>query len=369
MATRIRLSACSKTFANGTRALEPLDLVVEPGECLVLLGPSGCGKTTLLRIIAGLTEPDAGGSVHFDQNNVTAKPIESRKVGMVFQSYALFPNMNVAQNIAYGLRIRGDNRAAIDQRVDELLELVQLEGFATRRVDELSGGQKQRVALARAVAINPSVLLLDEPLTALDAKLRETLRLELKRLLSTLAVTSVFVTHDQAEAMALGDRIAVFSKGRIEQIGSAEDIYARPASEFVAQFVGQVNRVRLPGIGEVLVRPEHIRIATAQDKSQALSLPRTGREPERDPEPELGRDPEPGHVRVQATVRLVTFLGNLSQVDLQLDDGQRVVLEAAGLNESSSPLISRIAKGSRVTLEFNSRAFLRPPGPQGSGAG
>ena len=345
MATRIKLSACSKTFANGTRALEPLDLVVEPGECLVLLGPSGCGKTTLLRIIAGLTEPDAGGSIHFDQNNVTAKPIETRKVGMVFQSYALFPNMNVAQNIAYGLRVRGDNRTAINQRVEELLKLVQLEGFATRRVDELSGGQKQRVALARAVAINPSVLLLDEPLTALDAKLREALRLELKRLLSTLAVTSVFVTHDQAEAMALGDRIAVFSKGRIEQIGSAEDIYARPASEFVAQFVGQVNRVRLHGIGEVLVRPEHIRIAAPE------------------------RDPEPDHVRVQATVRLVTFLGNLSQVDLQLDDGQSVVLEAAGLNTGSGPIVSRIAKGSRVTLEFNSRAFLRPPGLKTSSAG
>ncbi len=351
MATRIKLSACSKTFANGTRALEPLDLVVEPGECLVLLGPSGCGKTTLLRIIAGLTEPDAGGSIHFDQNNVTAKPIETRKVGMVFQSYALFPNMNVAQNIAYGLRVRGDNRTAINQRVDELLKLVQLEGFATRRVDELSGGQKQRVALARAVAINPSVLLLDEPLTALDAKLREALRLELKRLLSTLAVTSVFVTHDQAEAMALGDRIAVFSKGRIEQIGSAEDIYARPASEFVAQFVGQVNRVRLPGIGEVLVRPEHIRIAAHER------------------EPETGPEREPDHVRVQATVRLVTFLGNLSLVDLQLDDGQSVVLEAAGLNTSSGAIVSRIAKGSRVTLEFNSRAFLRPPGLKGSSAG
>ncbi len=351
MPTRIELTACSKTFADGTRALEPLDLVVEPGECLVLLGPSGCGKTTLLRMIAGLTEPDPGGSIRFDKHDVTARPIEARKVGMVFQSYALFPNMNVAQNIGYGLRIRGDSRTAIDRRVDELLKLVQLDGFAQRRVDELSGGQKQRVALARAVAIEPSVLLLDEPLTALDAKLRETLRLELKRLLATLAVTSVFVTHDQAEAMALGNRIAVLSSGRIEQIGSAEDIYSRPASEFVAQFVGQVNRVRLPGVGEVLVRPEHIRIAAGTDttsgsESVAVAVAETATRT----------------IRVSATVRLVTFLGNLSQVDLQLDDGQNVIVETAGLGAGPGALGSRFAKGNRVVLEFDRSAFLRPPG-------
>ncbi len=353
MATRIELHGCSKTFANGTRALEPLDLVVEPGECLVLLGPSGCGKTTLLRMIAGLAEPDAGGRIQFDQKDVTTQPIELRKVGMVFQSYALFPNMNVAQNIGYGLRIRGDSRAAIDTRVTQLLELVQLEGYAGRRVDELSGGQKQRVALARAVAIEPSVLLLDEPLTALDAKLRETLRLELKRLLAALAVTSVFVTHDQAEAMALGDRIAVLSKGRIEQIGSAEDIYARPASEFVAEFVGQVNRLRLPGFGEVLVRPEHIRIAASSVGNLVLDS-------------QMNADT----VAIDATVRVVTFLGNLTQIDLQLDDGQNVLVESAGLALASRPggsendgLLyggSRLAPGSRVSLSFNSQSFLNP---------
>jgi putative spermidine/putrescine transport system ATP-binding protein len=344
MATRIELRGCSKTFANGTRALEPLDLVVEPGECLVLLGPSGCGKTTLLRMIAGLALPDAGGRIQFDQKDVTALPIESRKVGMVFQSYALFPNMNVAQNIGYGLRIRGDSHAAIDSRVTQLLKLVQLEGYAGRRVDELSGGQKQRVALARAVAIEPSVLLLDEPLTALDAKLRETLRLELKRLLAALAVTSVFVTHDQAEAMALGDRIAVLSKGRIEQIGSAEDIYARPASEFVAQFVGQVNRVRLPSFGEVLVRPEHIRIV-------APSLQNGGA---------IEREINADSVSVDATVRLITFLGNLIQIDLQLDDDQGVVVEVAGLAYASVQIEAQLASGRRVQLTFDKGTFLRP---------
>ena len=318
MATRITLAHCAKTFHDGTRALEPIDLAVEPGECLVLLGPSGCGKTTLLRIIAGLAEPDAGGSILFDAEDVTPKPIEQRRVGMVFQSYALFPNMTVAQNIGYGLRIRGDAPADTNQRVDALLKLTQLDGFGARRIDELSGGQKQRVALARAVAIEPSVLLLDEPLTALDAKLRETLRGELKRLLVTLGITSVFVTHDQAEAMALGDRIAVLSKGRIEQIGSAEDIYLRPASRFVAEFVGQVTRLTTMAHGEVLVRPEHVTLVAA------------------------------GAGAFDATVTSSMFLGNLSHIEVKLDDGQTLLVEAR----------VPIAPGSRVGVALDAQRFL-----------
>ena len=318
MATRITLTHCAKTFPDGTRALETLDLTVEPGQCLVLLGPSGCGKTTLLRIIAGLAEPDAGGSIRFDAEDVTAKPIEQRRVGMVFQSYALFPNMTVAQNIGYGLRIRGDAPADIDKRVTALLKLTQLDEFGARRIDELSGGQKQRVALARAVAIEPSVLLLDEPLTALDAKLRETLRGELKRLLVTLDVTSVFVTHDQAEAMALGDRIAVLSKGRIEQIGSAEDIYLRPASRFVAGFVGQVTRLTTMAHGEVLVRPEHVALVAA------------------------------GAGAFDATVTSSMFLGNLSHIEVKLDDGQALLVEAR----------VPVAPGSRVGVALDAQRFL-----------
>ena len=320
MATRITLERCAKTFPDGTRALEPLDLAIEPGECLVLLGPSGCGKTTLLRLIAGLAEPDAGGRIAFDGIDVTPRPIEQRRVGMVFQSYALFPNMNVAQNIGYGLKIRGDAPAAIAARVAEMLRLTQLEGFGERRIDELSGGQKQRVALARAVAIEPSVLLLDEPLTALDAKLRESLRIELKRLLGALQVTSVFVTHDQAEAMALGDRIAVLSNGRIEQIGSAQDIYDRPATRFVAEFVGQVNRLTLPGKGEVLVRPEHVGVGS------------------------------PGTGNFDATVAVSTFLGNLSVIELATDDGQTL------LAETRAP----VAAGSRVGVTLDPATFLEP---------
>jgi len=257
----IKLANVAKTFADGTRALKPLDLQIAEGETLVLLGPSGCGKTTLLRIIAGLETPDAGGRVYFGGEDVTPLPIERRNVGMVFQSYALFPNMSVAQNVGYGLRIRGELTQA---KLDELLALVQLEGLGSRRVDQLSGGQRQRVALARALAVRPRALLLDEPLTALDAKLREQLRIDIDRLLRSLAITAVYVTHDQAEAMALGDRIAVMQAGEIMQIGTPREIYYRPRTAFVADFIGTMNRLRLNGT-ESLFRPEDTRLVPQYD--------------------------------------------------------------------------------------------------------
>jgi putative spermidine/putrescine transport system ATP-binding protein len=252
----IKLANVAKTFADGTRALKPLDLEIAEGETLVLLGPSGCGKTTLLRIIAGLETPDTGGRVFFGGEDVTPLPIERRNVGMVFQSYALFPNMSVAENVGYGLRIRGELTQA---KIDELLALVKLEGLGNRRVDQLSGGQRQRVALARALAVRPRALLLDEPLTALDAKLREQLRIDIDRLLRSLAITAVYVTHDQAEAMALGDRIAVMQAGEIMQIGTPREIYYRPRTAFVADFIGTMNRLRLNGT-ESLFRPEDTRL-------------------------------------------------------------------------------------------------------------
>ena len=237
----LRVENCGKTFADGTRALEPVTLDVARGETVVLLGPSGCGKTTLLRLIAGLETPDTGGRIRFNDADMTRVPIERRNVGMVFQSYALFPNMNVADNIGYGLKIRGAAAAERKARVAELVALTGIEGLEGRRIDQLSGGQRQRVALARAVAARPSVLLLDEPLTALDAALRERLRGELNRLLRTLGITSIYVTHDQSEAMALGDRIVVMRKGAIAQVGTPRDIYFAPASRFVAEFVGAAN--------------------------------------------------------------------------------------------------------------------------------
>ena len=240
----IRLEHCAKTFIDGTKALLPFDFTIDAGETVVILGPSGCGKTTTLRIIAGLESPDRGGNVFFGDEKVTDIPIENRSVGMVFQSYALFPNMNVTNNIAYGLKVRGDDTRKLEKRVNEMLDMMQINDLRNRRIDQLSGGQKQRVALARALATRPKVLLLDEPLTALDAKLRDTVRVEIDLLLKSLGVTSVYVTHDQAEAMALGDRIVVMDQGRIAQVGTPREIYFKPKNRYVAEFIGSINRIK-----------------------------------------------------------------------------------------------------------------------------
>ena len=242
--TSIRLEACAKTFADGTKALEPMTLEVHGGETIVFLGPSGCGKTTTLRIIAGLETPDPGGRIFFDAQDVTDLPIEKRNVGMVFQSYALFPNMNVEQNIAYGLKIRKSPDSEITSRVQEMLDMMHIHELRGRTIDQLSGGQRQRVALARAIAVRPNVLLLDEPLTALDALLRERLRVDIDELLRSLGITAVYVTHDQAEAMSLGDRIVVMDRGRVAQVGTPREIYFKPKEAFVADFIGTMNRIK-----------------------------------------------------------------------------------------------------------------------------
>jgi putative spermidine/putrescine transport system ATP-binding protein len=271
----LKVENCGKTFADGTCALARATLDIAQSETLVLLGPSGCGKTTLLRIVAGLETPDAGGRVLFDGKDLTRQPIEKRNVGMVFQSYALFPNMTVADNIGYGLKIRGVPRAERAARVAELVVLTNLGGLEDRRIDQLSGGQRQRVALARAVAIRPSVLLLDEPLTALDAALRERLRGELNSLLRTLGITAIYVTHDQAEAMELGDRIVVMRKGAIAQIGTPQEIYFTPADRFVAEFVGAANIIEAPIDGAHLVLPGGRQpIADSGPHNQAVAMVR-----------------------------------------------------------------------------------------------
>lgn len=248
----LTISHFAKTYPDGTRALLPTDLEVGTGEILSLLGPSGCGKTTLLRLIAGLETPDAGGLIRFDEDDVTKVPVEKRAIGMVFQSYALFPNMSVRQNIGYGLRMQKLDREDVAERVESVMGLCQLTRFADRRVDALSGGQRQRVALARAFAPRPRILLLDEPLSALDAALRDELRDELAELLRRFEITAIFVTHDQHEALAIADRVAVMSEGRIAQIGTPEELYRNPASPFVAEFVG--NAMVLDGTlnGDVL---------------------------------------------------------------------------------------------------------------------
>lgn len=237
----ISLNNIKKTFNDGTLALSPLNLDIHPGEILVLLGPSGCGKTTTLRLIAGLEFADSGGDIHFGEKNVTNLPIEKRHVGMVFQSYALFPNMNVRENIEYGLKVRKETKEVREQKVVEMLAMFDLTPYAERKINQLSGGQRQRVALARAIITEPDVLLLDEPLSALDAQLKQRLRGDIHALLKRLGITAIYVTHDQEEAMVMGDRIAVLDKGHLAQIGSAEELYLTPKNRFVADFIGQMN--------------------------------------------------------------------------------------------------------------------------------
>ncbi|MGF7134124.1 putative spermidine/putrescine transport system ATP-binding protein [Paraburkholderia sp. EB58] len=259
--THLTLQAVTKRF-NAAYAVDHVDLSVPDGKLVCFLGPSGCGKTTLLRMIAGLETPTSG-SVNFAGRDITHLPANQRDFGMVFQSLALFPHMTVAQNIAYPLRLRKTAKAAQSQRVTELLELIQLPHMANRPVTQLSGGQRQRVAIARAIASSPKLLLLDEPLSALDAKLREAMQVEIRLLQQRLGITTIMVTHDQREAMTMADEIVVMEKGRIAQVGKPLDIYRDPVNEFVADFIGLGNilpvtydgqgGVNLPGGQQILV--------------------------------------------------------------------------------------------------------------------
>ncbi|MFF5432573.1 ABC transporter ATP-binding protein [Streptomyces griseofuscus] len=265
---------------GATVALDGLDLTVRPGEFLALLGPSGCGKTTALRMLAGFEHPDSG-AVLVDGRDITQVPAHRRDAGMVFQSYSLFPHLNAVDNVAFGLRMRGVRAAERRSRAAELLELVGLGDKRERFPHQLSGGQQQRIALARALALRPRVLLLDEPLSALDAKVRLSLREEIRRLQQELGITTLFVTHDQEEALSIADRVAVMRAGRLEQCAEPAELYGRPATAFVAEFVGTMSRIpgelkdgtvevlgqRLPADGEaadgavdVLVRPENLRV-------------------------------------------------------------------------------------------------------------
>jgi len=235
----IELKGISVSF-DGDKILDKLDLSIANGEFVTLLGASGCGKTTTLRIIAGFLEPDEG-EVYFDSELINGVPPHKRKVNTIFQRYALFPHYNVFDNIAYGLKVRHLPKAEIKERVEEMLKLVNLEGFGHRRVSKLSGGQQQRVAIARALINHPQVLLLDEPLAALDLKLRKDMQKELKNIQKALGITFIFVTHDQEEALSMSDTVVVMDKGRIQQIGSPTDIYNEPVNAFVADFIGESN--------------------------------------------------------------------------------------------------------------------------------
>ncbi|UGV27247.1 ABC transporter ATP-binding protein [Rhodopseudomonas boonkerdii] len=326
---------CGKTFPDGTQALSPASLDIVAGETLVLLGPSGCGKTTMLRIIAGLETPDAGGRILFDKNDVTTTPIEQRHVGMVFQSYALFPNMTVADNIGYGLKIRGVGKAEREARVAEMVALTNIGGLENRRIDQLSGGQRQRVALARAVAVRPRVLLLDEPLTALDASLRDRLRSELNRLLRELGITAIYVTHDQAEAMELGDRIVVMRKGAIAQIGTPREVYFEPQNRFVAEFVGAANIIEGPVAGGRLALPGGwLALNDVVDTAAAVAVIR----------PETIGIVSEGDAFLRGNVESVSFIG----------DRQRVIVTGAANRPLTVDAPNRInvRAGDRVGLQI-----------------
>src|SRR6267143_1148081 len=284
----LSLNSISKSFGT-TTAVADVSIAVERGEFFGLLGPSGCGKTTTLRIIAGLELPDTG-SVDFDGRDITTLLSENRGFGMVFQNYALFPHLNVFENVAFGLRARsrgssptvreGVSTASINERVKQALELVQLPGFDTRRVDELSGGQQQRVAIARAIAIEPTLLLFDEPLSNLDVALREETRRELRALVKRLNLTAVYVTHDQEEAFALCDRIAVMDKGRVQQVGAPRELYDHPANVIVARFLGNNNLIeamRLTSSNDPLTKFKTLEgghtLTVSSSHEQLMSLP------------------------------------------------------------------------------------------------
>ncbi|MEH2469012.1 putative spermidine/putrescine transport system ATP-binding protein [Nitrobacteraceae bacterium AZCC 2161] len=340
----VHIERCGKTFPDGTQALAPASLDIISGETLVLLGPSGCGKTTMLRIIAGLEQPDVGGRVLFDDADMTSVPIEQRNVGMVFQSYALFPNMSVADNIGYGLKIRGVDSKARAARIAEMVALTNIGGLEDRRIDQLSGGQRQRVALARAVAIRPRVLLLDEPLTALDASLRDRLRGELNRLLRSLGITAIYVTHDQAEAMELGDRIVVMRKGAIAQIGTPRDVYFAPQSRFVAEFVGAANIVEGAVSGGQLVLPGgRLALTAATDVAAAVAMIR----------PETIWIVGEGDASLTGTIESVSFIG----------DKQRIVVTGASDRPLAvdAPNTIVVSVGERVGLSIAPEAVRLLP--------
>jgi putative spermidine/putrescine transport system ATP-binding protein len=259
--TDIRLEAISKHY-GAFKAADNVDLAVAQGEFVTILGPSGSGKTTLLSLIAGLNQPTTG-RILIGGRDVTGSPPQQRNVGLVFQSYALFPHMSVFDNVAFPLRVRKTPADALRAKVMAALELVQLQGLANRRPAQLSGGQQQRVALARAFVFEPDILLLDEPLGALDRKLREELQVELKQLQRRIGVTTILVTHDQEEALSLSDRVMVLDRGQVQQIAAPQEAYLRPANKFVADFLGIANFVPLQGGREGVIRPERIRLAAS----------------------------------------------------------------------------------------------------------
>jgi putative spermidine/putrescine transport system ATP-binding protein len=320
---RLQLSGLTKTYGD-VQAVDSVDLDIKQGELVVLLGPSGCGKTTTLRMIAGFVEPTAG-EIRLGGNDITNRPPWKRNTGLVFQSYALFPHLSVADNVSFGLRMRNLAPSEIEAKLARALRLVRLEGLADRLPRELSGGQQQRVALARALVIEPDILLLDEPLSNLDAKLRHEVRVEIRELQKKLGLTTVMVTHDQEEALTMADRLVVMSHGRVQQVGSQRDLYERPANAFVAGFVGRTNflhgRMESPGLfrtqSGLAIRCD----GRASNEGKTLSL-----RPERF---SLTADPVAGADNCfRGTVEFASYLGGILEYYVRLTPEDRVMVQA-----------------------------------------
>jgi putative spermidine/putrescine transport system ATP-binding protein len=345
---RLQLTGLTKTYGD-FHAVAGVDLDIRQGELVVLLGPSGCGKTTTLRMIAGFIAPTAG-EIRLGGNDITRQPPWRRNTGLVFQSYALFPHLSVADNVAFGLRMRKLPQPKIATKLTEVLRLVRLEGLANRLPRELSGGQQQRVALARALVIEPDILLLDEPLSNLDAKLRHEVRVEIRELQKELGLTTVMVTHDQEEALTMADRLVVMSNGQVQQVGSQRDLYESPANAFVAGFVGRTNflhgRVETPGVfrtesglavrcdegaagtGRTLaLRPERLSLATAPVAGAENCFP--------------------------GTVEFASYLGGILEYYVRLTPQDRLMVQAP--NKFADPVH---AVGDRVHLHWPAQASL-----------
>jgi iron(III) transport system ATP-binding protein len=353
----VTLDKVSKVFADprqpdrSVTAVDAVSLEIREGELVTLLGPSGCGKTTALRMIAGFETPTQG-RILLDDQDVTHQPPHARNTAMVFQSYAIFPHLTVAQNVAFGLEMRGVPSDRIAARVREILELVELGGLEHRSPEQLSGGQQQRVALARAIITEPRVLLFDEPLSNLDAKLREQMRGEVRKLQKRLRITSVYVTHDQAEAMALSDRVVVMDAGRVQQVGLPLEIYARPANRFVADFIGRVNFL------EARVREVRAAGASLEMRGRVMELPlgsatlRPGAvtvvlRPETI---HLGRAAAPGDA-FQGIVRRAMYLGATAEYEVEWGGAMLLVVSGNPLEEGL------LSEGTPVAIDFSPRTL------------
>jgi putative spermidine/putrescine transport system ATP-binding protein len=328
----IRFDDVSRHFGD-VKAVDHANLEIRDGEFFSMLGPSGSGKTTCLRMIAGFDRPTSG-NIYLYGKDVSNLPPYERDVNTVFQDYALFPHMTIEDNIAYGLMVKGVPKAERHKRVNEMLDLVRLPGYGQRKPSQLSGGQRQRVALARALINNPKVLLLDEPLGALDLKLRQQMQVELKSIQQRVGITFIFVTHDQEEALTMSDRIAVFNEGKIQQVGTPSEIYEHPASAFVAGFVGTSNLVsgeiarRMTGSDEMFsIRPEKIHLDT------------TNREPEKD------------MLCIDGVVRDVVYLGLFTRYLVEIEDGSDIVVIEQNLKTTSMDVLA--AKGQKVRLHWH----------------